>query len=83
MRYLATEMLTVILLTCVMTISGQKHYQPQKWVTKILAETLDDYTPDGGIVCRRHGLEYREGLKELKLWATQSKLNRDLFDIFE
>lgn len=50
-----------------------QNVQSQTWVTKILSDTLSDYTPDGGMVCKRHGLEYREGLKNLKLWATQSK----------
>jgi len=67
--------LAIILVTLIMDISGQKNLQSKQWVTKILSSTLDEYIPDGGIMCKRHGLEYREGLNDLKLWATQSKFN--------
>lgn len=58
----------------VLAVSSQSNFQSQLWVTKIFSHALDEYTPDGGIVCQRHGLEYREGLRDLKLWATQSEL---------
>lgn len=64
-----------------MTVSGHTNFQSQLWVTKILSDTLDDYIPDGGTACRRHGMVYREGLKGLKLWATQSKLDRNVIII--
>lgn len=71
-----TDLLVIILLISVVTVTGQitfQNVQSQMWVTKILSDTLSDYIPDGEMVCKRHGLEYREGLKDLKLWATQSK----------
>ncbi|XP_025194462.1 nose resistant to fluoxetine protein 6-like isoform X2 [Melanaphis sacchari] len=61
----------IFFMTSVLTVFSQPNFQSQLWVTKILSDTLDEYTPDGGIVCKRHGLEYREGLRDLKLWATQ------------
>ncbi|VVC24589.1 Nose resistant-to-fluoxetine protein, N-terminal,Double-stranded RNA-binding [Cinara cedri] len=61
----------IFIATAVITVFGQLNFQSKLWVTKILSNTLDEYTPDGGIICRRHGLEYRDGLKNLKLWATQ------------
>ncbi|CAH1710164.1 nose resistant to fluoxetine protein 6-like isoform X1 [Aphis gossypii] len=64
-------MLVIFFMTSVLTVSSQSNFQSQLWVTKILSNTLDEYTPDGGIACKRHGLEYRQGLKDLKLWATQ------------
>jgi len=67
-------MLTIFLITSALAVYSQSNFQSQLWVTKILSDALDEYTPDGGIVCKRHGLEYREGLRDLKLWATQSKL---------
>lgn len=68
-------MLAIFCMTFVLTVSSQTIFQSQLWVTKILSNTLDEYTPDGGIVCKRHGLEYRKGLKDLKLWATQSEFD--------
>lgn len=71
-----TDLLAIILLISVTTVTSQitfQNVQSQKWVTKILSDTLSDYIPDGEMMCKRHGLEYREGLKDLKLWATQSK----------
>lgn len=70
------NLLVIILVISVMTVTGQTNFhnvQSQIWVTKILSDTLSDYIPDGEMVCKRHGLEYWEGLKDLKLWATQSK----------
>ncbi|XP_050436822.1 nose resistant to fluoxetine protein 6-like isoform X2 [Adelges cooleyi] len=46
-------------------------FQQQRWVTKTLADALDNYLPDGGQLCERHGQTYREGLKDFKLWATR------------
>lgn len=70
----SADMLVIILVTSVViTVSGQTNFQSKLWVTKILSNTLDDYVPDGGTVCKRHGIEYREGLKDLKLWATESE----------
>lgn len=66
-------MILIFCMTSVLTVSSQSNFQSQLWVTKILSNTLDEYTPDGGIACKRHGLEYRKGLKDLKLWATQSE----------
>lgn len=76
MWYKMTDILAIVLLISVMAVSaGHTHFQPQLWVTKILSDTLDNYTPDGeNAACRRHGLAYREDLRDLKLWATQSKL---------
>lgn len=77
-RYEMTDnniMLTIFLMTSVLVVSSQSNFQSQLWVTKILSDALDEYTPDGGIMCKRHGLEYREGLRDLKLWATQSELH--------
>lgn len=68
-----TDSLKCILVIFVVIVSSHANFQSQLWVTKILSDTLDDYVPDGGAMCRRHGVEYREGLKTLKLWATQSK----------
>lgn len=69
-----TEMLAILfLVTSVLTVSSQSNFRAQLRVTKILSDALDEYTPDGGTVCKRHRLEYREGLRDLKLWATQSK----------
>jgi len=73
-------MLTIFLMTSVLAVSSQSNFQSQLWVTKILSVALDEYTPDGGIMCKRHGLEYREGLRDLKLWATQSELILYYFD---
>lgn len=61
-------------MTSMLAVSSQSNFQSHLWVTKLLSDTLNEYTPDGGIVCKRHGLEYREGLRDLKLWATQSEL---------
>lgn len=69
-------MIVINLLVSVIAVSGETNFQPQRWVTKILSETLDDYVPDGGIQCRRHGLEYQKGIKDLKLWAVQSKFHK-------
>lgn len=78
-----TNTLIIILVISLWIVFGQtNYYQSQLWVTKILSDTLDDYTPDGGAACKRHGLEYREGLKNLKLWATQSKQNGNYYTIF-
>lgn len=66
-------MFAIFLMTSVLAVSSQSNLQSQLWVTKILSDTLDEYTPDGGVVCKRHGLQYREGLRDLKLWATQSE----------
>jgi hypothetical protein len=68
-----TDLFKFFLITSVVVVSGHLNIHSQLWVTKILSDTLDDYVPDGGAMCRRHGVEYREGLKNLKLWATQSK----------
>lgn len=72
-RYKMTDSLTIFLVTSVAIASVQGNFQSQLWVTKILADTLDDYVPDGGTMCRRNAVKYNEGLKNLKLWATQSK----------
>lgn len=67
-------MLAVILLTLITVASGENKLHQQQWVTKILYDTLEDYVPNGNSTCKRDGLVYRDGLKNLKLWATQSKL---------
>lgn len=72
-----TDLLEIILVISITAASGQTNLQngySQTWVTKILSDALGDYIPDGETMCRRHGLEYQEGLKNLKLWATQSKV---------
>lgn len=68
-------MLEILLMTSVLAVSSQSNFQSQLWVTKMLSHALDEYTPDGRIVCQRHGLEYRKGLRDLKLWATQSEFS--------
>lgn len=69
-------MLAVILLTLITVVSGEKELHQQQWVTKILYDTLEDYVPNGNSTCKRDGQIYRDGLKDLKLWATQSKLTK-------
>lgn len=66
-------MLAVILLTFITIAFGENELHQQQWITKILYDTLEDYVPDGRLTCKRDGLVYRDGLKDLKLWATQSK----------
>lgn len=80
-RYKMIDVLAIILLVSVMTVSSHTNFQSQLWVTKILSDTLGDYVPDGGTACRRHGLLYHEELRDLKLWATQSKLDGNLIII--
>lgn len=73
-RSYCADMLVIILVTsAAIIVSGQTNFHSKLWVTKILSNTLDDYVPDGGTVCKRHGIQYREGLKDLKLWATESE----------
>eukprot|EP00102_Acyrthosiphon_pisum_P022676 XP_016659886.1 PREDICTED: nose resistant to fluoxetine protein 6-like [Acyrthosiphon pisum] len=60
-----------VLVSILAIVSAESEYQPQRWVTRILHDTLESYVPDGGPSCRRDGQTYREGLKDLKLWATQ------------
>jgi len=76
-RHSDGDMLTIVLVASsamMTTASGLAANSPTPfWVTKILSDALDDYVPDGGTACRRHGLQYREGLAGLRLWATRSK----------
>lgn len=75
--YGTTDMLATILVTWFVvttTVTGHANFRSQLWVTKILSDALDGYVPDGGPACRRHGLEYRDGQSDLKLWATRSKI---------
>ncbi|VVC24505.1 Nose resistant-to-fluoxetine protein, N-terminal,Acyltransferase 3 [Cinara cedri] len=77
-RGCSTDMVAVIpviyFLTFVTTTvtSGETHeFRQPQWITKILYGTLESYVPVGGPKCTRDGQAYKEGLKELKLWATQ------------
>lgn len=75
-------MLAVILLTFISVAFGKIELHQQQWITKILYNTLEDYIPNGSSsTCKRDGLVYQDGLKDLKLWATQSKFTT-LFQIF-
>lgn len=74
----STDMLqlTIVLVasSVLVTVDGHADVPTRLWVTKILSDVLDDYVPDGGPACRRHGLQYRDGLNDLELWATRSKI---------
>jgi len=74
-RHSDGDMLAIVLVasSAMMTASGHANSRSPFWVTKILSGALDDYVPDGGTACRRHGLQYRDELAGLKLWATRSK----------
>lgn len=66
--------MTILVFVIIAIVSGETElYQSQRWVTKILYDTLESYVPDGGPTCRRDGQAYSEGLKDLRLWATQSE----------
>jgi len=72
-RECLTMQSVTVLLSILAIVSGETEYQPRRWVTKILHDTLENYVPDGGPTCRRDGQAYLEGLKDLRLWATQSE----------
>jgi len=68
--------MTILVSVIIAIVSGETElYQSQRWVTKILYDTLESYVPDGGPACKRDGQAYREGLKDLRLWATQSEFS--------
>jgi hypothetical protein len=70
------QSMTIIVSVIIAIVSGETElYQSQRWVTKILYDTLESYVPDGGPACKRDGQAYREGLKDLRLWATQSEFS--------
>lgn len=61
--------------------AGQTDIQQHRWVTKMLYEVLENYVPDGGSTCNRDGQTYRQGLEDLKLWATQSELINNVCNV--
>lgn len=66
-------LMTILTSVCFVAVeSDETNFQRQRWVTKILYDTLENYVPDDEPMCKRHGQMYREGLDVLELWATQS-----------